>query len=60
MRVGTGEWVYIATTSSTSYQYYVRTSLSGSLTFWVQKASYYKAQPSEELRMFSGTVTVAA
>ena len=60
LRVDNGEWRYLATTSSTSYQYYVRETLFGDLTFLVQKASYYKLQPSTPLAMFNGTVTVAS
>ena len=59
LQVDGGAWKYLATTTSTSYQYYVRTTLFGDLTFRVQKASYYKDQPSDALKMFEGTVTVA-
>lgn len=59
LQVDGGAWKYLATTTNTSYQYYVRTTLFGDLTFRVQKASYYKDQPSPALEMFEGTVTVA-
>lgn len=59
-RLDSGAWQYLATTSSTSYQYFVRSTVSGDFDFRVQVASYYKDEPSAALEVFTGSVIVPA
>lgn len=59
-RLDGGAWQYLAKTSSTSYQYFVRSTTFGDFDFRIQVASYYKTEPSPLLEVFTGSVTVPA
>jgi hypothetical protein len=49
---------YVATTSETFYQYYVKPPTFGNFEFVVQRASYYKDEPSPNLELYTGIQNV--